>query len=208
MTEYYLVRHGQTQAGAQGVVSGTLDTPLTYLNETGKAQMQALKQQLNLTGSQRIIASPLSRTQQAAELLNATAQLPLDTDQRLQDISYGRWNGHTRKQLQQTYPELFDPYSGEAYADYAIPAKGEVFSAVNDRLRSFMTETTRRYPKAKLLVVTHGFIIQALAAAAVQAATPLAFPQPATGSVTQVVCSPDTMRQYLLNYNQRYSNQA
>lgn len=204
MTEYYLVRHGQTQAGAQGVVSGNLDTPLTNLNETGKAQMQALKQQLDLTVMQRIITSPLNRAQQAVKLLNATAQLPVGTDQRLRDISYGRWNGHTRKQLQQTYPELFDPYSGEAYPDYAIPAKGEVFSAVNDRLRSFMTETTHRYPKAKLLVVTHGFIIQALAAAAVQAATPLAFPQPADGSVTKLVCAPATMRQYLPYYNQRF----
>lgn len=204
MTEFYIVRHGQTQANTQDIKQGTINTPATYLNDTGKAQAQTLHDNFDLSFANRMIASPLERTKQTAAILNSGYDLPLSYDQRLIEISYGRWDGQTNAQLRKTYPELFNPITGEVYPDYAIPAKGEEFNAVETRVRAFTEEMTQRYPKEKIVIVSHGFTVRSFAVNAVQPQDPMSMPEPENTSVTKIICAPGTLQQYLIYYNRRY----
>ncbi|MFD0898064.1 histidine phosphatase family protein [Loigolactobacillus binensis] len=204
MTEFYIVRHGQTQANTQDIKQGTINSPETYLNDTGKAQAQALHDHFDLKFADRIIASPLERTKQTAAILNMGYELPISFDPRLKEISYGSWDGQTNAELRKQYPELFNPVTGEVYPDYAIPAKGEEFTAVEARVREFTEETTQRYPEEKIIIVSHGFTVRSFAANAVQPTDPMSIPEPENTSVTKVICTPDTFEQYLIYYNRRY----
>ncbi|MFC6171596.1 histidine phosphatase family protein [Loigolactobacillus jiayinensis] len=204
MTEFYIVRHGQTQANTQDIKQGTINTPATYLNDTGKAQAQKLHDHFDLKFADRMIASPLERTKQTAAILNVGYDLPLSYDQRLLEISYGRWDGQTNASLRKTYPELFNPITGEVYPDYAIPAKGEEFTAVEARVREFTEDMTQRYPEEKIVIVSHGFTVRSFAINAVQPKDPMSMPEPENTSVTKIICAPDTLQQYLIYYNRRY----
>ena len=57
-----LVRHGRTDANAQGLLLGRLDPPLS---DEGRAQAAALA--ARIPRDARVIASPLLRTRQTAE---------------------------------------------------------------------------------------------------------------------------------------------
>jgi Fructose-2,6-bisphosphatase len=62
MTEFYLIRHGQTNANATGLKQGTINSEITYLNDTGKKQIQTLADNFDISFADRLIHSPLRRT--------------------------------------------------------------------------------------------------------------------------------------------------
>jgi len=90
------------------------------------------------------------------------------------------------------------------YPDYAIPAKGEEFTAVEARVREFTEDMTQRYPEEKIVIVSHGFTVRSFAINAVQPKDPMSMPEPENTSVTKIICAPDTLQQYLIYYNRRY----
>ncbi|WP_409441481.1 histidine phosphatase family protein [Lentilactobacillus hilgardii] len=85
-----------------------------------------------------------------------------------------------------------------------MPAKGEEFNAVETRVRAFTEEMTQRYPKEKIVIVSHGFTVRSFAVNAVQPQDPMNMPEPENTSVTKIICAPGTLQQYLIYYNRRY----
>lgn len=199
MTEFYIVRHGKTNANVAGIKQGTINTENTYLNTLGRQQAQTLHEHFDLTGFHRIVASPLVRTQQTAEILNQTAQLPIETDDRLLEISYGNWDGQVNATLEQQYPACFDPILHDVKPTYAAIADGETFEQVETRVLAFTNDWAKRYPDERIVVVTHGFTVRSFAINATHSAG-LTIPEPDNCSVTKLVVAPD-QTQYLLYYN-------
>ena len=60
-----LVRHGQTASNASGLLLGRDDPPL---NELGRQQAKALAAVHGVAGAARVIASPLRRARETAEM--------------------------------------------------------------------------------------------------------------------------------------------
>ena len=81
-----LLRHGQTASNAAGLLLGRGDPPLT---ELGTHQAEALSKVKGVAGARRVIASPLARTRQTAELLGP----PITLDERWIEIDYGVYEG-------------------------------------------------------------------------------------------------------------------
>ncbi len=63
---FYLMRHGQTDWNILKRVQGTNDIPL---NETGKKQINYLKNKIDHIKPDKIYSSPLTRAKQSAEIL-------------------------------------------------------------------------------------------------------------------------------------------
>ena len=65
---FYLVRHGQTDWNIEKRMQGHADIPL---NETGIRQMNDLANRIAKAGIRlhRLVASPLSRAKQSAEII-------------------------------------------------------------------------------------------------------------------------------------------
>lgn len=203
MTEFYLVRHGQTNANLAGIKQGIINDKFTYLNDRGKEQARNLRTKFNIQFADRLIVSPLHRTIETAAILNETAKLPVSYDDRLLEISYGMWDGQKNANLEAEFPEVFDHHLHDVLPAYAPLANGETFEAVQKRVAAFTKSMTKKYPDGKLIIVTHGFTVKAFTLNALQPADPMTLPEPANTSVTKLTVEPLTGQQYLEFYNQR-----
>lgn len=201
MTELFLIRHGQTMANKMGLKQGTIDDQRTYLTSTGKQQAAALAEKLNPGNNfLAMYVSPLHRVQQTAQILNRQLNLPLITDNRLREISYGDWDGQENAVLKQKYPDLFYPLVGGVRPEYAETAHGESFQHVADRVDSFTKELVGKYPQSQIVVVTHGFTLRSFAAVAT-GVVGMEILGPDNCSVSKIMVEPTNMKMHLVYYN-------
>ncbi|HEY9234299.1 MULTISPECIES: histidine phosphatase family protein [Phenylobacterium] len=147
----YLVRHGETVFNAQGRQQGRLDSPLTA---QGRAQAAAvgrlLARLVRKPADWRLVASPLGRAQATASIIGETLRLPVETDPRVIEISFGEWDGRLRDELALEYPKAL---ASKAWR-FAAPG-GETYQAVHDRLADWMASLPPE-PDRKVIVVSHG----------------------------------------------------
>ncbi len=97
-----LVRHGQSEGNARGIIQGQLDLPLTPL---GREQAKRVAERLRSEGgSERIVASPLARAFETAEVIGEALGLPIATDERLMEYDFGQGAGLTFAELREQFP--------------------------------------------------------------------------------------------------------
>jgi probable phosphomutase (TIGR03848 family) len=97
VTTVVLLRHGRTTANAGGVLAGW--TPGVQLDDSGRAQVQAVGERLARVPLAAVVSSPLERCRETAEAVAAGRQLAVQTDDRLGEARYGDWTGRTIKEL-------------------------------------------------------------------------------------------------------------
>ncbi|WP_267200827.1 histidine phosphatase family protein [Limosilactobacillus kribbianus] len=200
MTELYIVRHGQTIANRAGLKQGTINDDRTLLSAEGLEQAQdlaAVFHPLNLTA---LYQSPLRRTVQTARILNQKLNLPVITDQRLLEISYGDWDGQDNAKLEAQYPALFYSLIHDVRPNYAQVAHGESFDHVRQRVLAFTKDIVKTHPNDRLLIVTHGFTVRSFAANATNIHG-LEILEPENCSVSKIVVEPQTLEQHLVYYS-------
>lgn len=153
-----LVRHAESIANTQGIYQGqTYDTDLS---ETGYKQATALAKALTALKIQTIYTSPLKRTVQTAEIINAKLLLnaPL-TDNRLLEINHGKWEGKTKQQIDQLFPGQMDIWKNNP--DNLTMPQGEHVNQVYQRILEFLQEISRQ-DYTRTLVVTHDAVIRVI----------------------------------------------
>lgn len=103
MPTLLLVRHGRTTANASGVLAGW--TPGVLLDETGRAQAEALASRLAPVPLTTVVTSPLERCRQTTDALVAvpgpkgTPRPRPEVDERVGECRYGDWTGQELKKL-------------------------------------------------------------------------------------------------------------
>jgi probable phosphomutase (TIGR03848 family) len=97
VTTVLLLRHGRTTANTGGVLAGW--TPGVQLDETGRAQVQAVAERLAKVPLSAVVSSPLERCQQTAAALVDGRDVAVQSDDRLGEARYGDWTGRTIKDL-------------------------------------------------------------------------------------------------------------
>ncbi len=88
--EIYLVRHGETAYNQEERYQGHTDIPL---NEAGRAIAHAAARMLHDVPFDRVFSSPLIRAVETAQIIAADHGLPVETDERLTEISFGTSEG-------------------------------------------------------------------------------------------------------------------
>ncbi|MGQ0715748.1 MAG: histidine phosphatase family protein [Pseudonocardiales bacterium] len=144
-----LVRHGQTDANARGLLLGRADPPL---NETGRRQARALA--AALPRAARIVSSPLARARHTAAVLAGAAPGVMDAedvevDARWIEMDYGDLDGRPATAL--------DERSWRAWRqdpDF-VPAGGESLAAVCSRVREACIELADDAARCDVVVVSH-----------------------------------------------------
>ena len=101
MTRVLLVRHGRSTSNAQGTLAGR--TAGVHLDDVGRTQVSKLADQLAATRITHLIASPLERTVETAQII-AKAQKKISRpkvrrDPELLECDYGTWSGKKLKDL-------------------------------------------------------------------------------------------------------------
>lgn len=146
MTEYYFTRHGESQANADEIFAGTIDSPLTEKGcDEARAEGKRLareKQTYDL-----IISSPLSRAHETAAIIADAVGYAAEilTLELLTERSFGALAGKPWSSVENEASDLFVASGGESI----IELSERVVKAL-DRIR----ELSRG--KESVLIVGHG----------------------------------------------------
>lgn len=142
----YLVRHGQTDLNKVRRFQGHIDVPL---NEAGIGQAQKLALRLSCEPLDKIYTSPLSRTQQTAEIIRSNHQIDIMTNEELAEMSFGSLEGKTYREINEIFPDW-----NASVFDFTF-AGGENLDNLVVRMKSFLDELKKQDEKTNVLVVTH-----------------------------------------------------
>ncbi len=149
-----LMRHGETHWNREGRVMGR--NPVE-LSENGRAQVQAATLLARSLQPDLIVTSPLIRARQTAEIVaSAIGGIEITEDPAIAEVSYGRWEGMTYKEL------VNDPHYAvyrESPVNYPTPG-GETIPDVQARGVAAVHRAIEAHPGCRILFVSHGDIIR------------------------------------------------
>ncbi|MCL2422884.1 MAG: histidine phosphatase family protein [Micrococcales bacterium] len=154
MTRRTLVlwRHGLTQFNVEQRMQGSVDVGL---NEQGHWQAQRSAQYLAArfeVGA--IVSSDLRRACETAQYLSDATGIPVATDERLRERHFGAWEGMTRPEIAEQWPEQFRLWWEQGHTPEGIGAEDR--AAVAHRYADAVTEHITALGEGLLVVVSHG----------------------------------------------------
>lgn len=145
-SEFWFLRHGQTDYNARGLSQGAIDIPL---NEVGRAQARRAAPLLAGRGLVGIVSSPMQRARETAEIVNEELGLPLVLEPDLREVVFGGMEGQP---LQPWFTDWMEgrmtPQGAESFADITERASGA--------LRRVLVQP------GPLLLVSHGAFFRAV----------------------------------------------
>ena len=151
---FVFLRHGESIGNAESRWQGQSDYALT---EKGRAQARALAERWKAESMKfdLIIASPLVRAKETAEIVASAVGAKIEFDPVLLERHIGEIEGLTaeevRKRPQPPYITPYDPIGGEGEGDWAL------FLRAGQALHSLLRRSPGRY-----LIVSHGGLLNQL----------------------------------------------
>jgi broad specificity phosphatase PhoE len=149
-TRLILVRHGSTQLTAENRFSGAVGVDLS---DEGREQVRRLAVRLQAETIAAVYCSPLSRTVETAAILSEPHRLKAVPRPGLQEISHGRWEGLTRKEVEDQFPGEYESWESDPFT--FAPVGGESGVAVLARALPVIREIVVAHAGQCVLVVSH-----------------------------------------------------
>src|SRR5437870_3578439 len=150
-----LVRHGESTWNAARRIQGQLDPPLS---DRGLAQAAEVGERMAGHRLAAFYTSDLVRTRQTADVIGAALGMEPALDRGLREIALGAWEGKTRDQLVEEFPELWERWAREP--DWDIVPGGEGAAPFAARVDATLDRIREEHPHGDVLIVTHGGVIQ------------------------------------------------
>jgi len=156
-TQFIVVRHGETAWNAQGRIQGHLDSPL---NEEGLAQALLVGERLGHEVFDHFYCSDLGRALQTAQpIADRSGKAPVSTP-RLRERNLGVFQGLTSAECEKAHPDDYRRFHGRD-PNHAMPG-GESIRALYDRVSGLFEQLAQQHAGARIVVVTHGGVLDAL----------------------------------------------
>lgn len=151
----YLLRHGETELNVKGRYQGELDSALTSDGiEQVKKNAKLLKILIDNPKEWEFISSPLGRAQQSTDIVCEVIgydRNKVKMDDRLKEVSVGKWAGLTTKEIEKSWPELMENTNN--YNWYFNSPSGESYNSVVERVSEWLHSIQN---KEKVIVMSHG----------------------------------------------------
>ncbi|MFM5324650.1 histidine phosphatase family protein [Aeromonas veronii] len=159
--ELVVIRHGETQANAEGRYQGALDIGL---NESGQRHIARLADEIAATQApfDRLLASPLLRTRESAAILSRQLGLPVELVPAFRERDVGLFEGLTQVEARTRYPELWARNITRRWAE--APPGGETIDEVIARVLQGLTELASTMQGERVLLVAHGVVAKVIRA--------------------------------------------
>ena len=150
----FLMRHGETVWNREGRVMGRQPVDL---DEGGRRQVEMAVPLARTLAPELIISSPLARAVQSAEIIaQGVGGIEILTDQRLEEVLYGDWEG-------KTYQQLIGEKSYISYRKAPLESMtpgGETIAQVQARGVAAVDAALIAHRGRRILFVSHGDIIR------------------------------------------------
>ena len=113
----HIIRHGQTEFNTERRLQGAMPVPL---NDQGRQQSHALGQCLQGWPIDAIYTSPRARARETAQIIGGYLGQSVYEDERLAEIAFGDFEGHTFAEVAQLYPDAYKKWES-GYRPYRVP---------------------------------------------------------------------------------------
>ena len=148
-------RHGQTAWNLAGRVQGATDIPLDDEGRRQAADSAAVLAALKPT---LILSSDLSRALETAEILGDLVGVPVQTEPRFREMSFGAREGLTWRQAWEAFPEGMRAWVD---GDESLIPDSETHEAAGRRFAEALEEHLAATDDEVVVVVAHGGVLRA-----------------------------------------------
>ena len=149
--QVHFIRHGQTEFNTERRLQGALPVPL---NDRGREQSRALARCLRAWSIDAIYASPRARAKETAQIIGSELQMAVREDERLAEIDFGDFEGHTFAEVANRFPQAYAKWE-TGYRRYRVPG-GESRLDVQLRMEAAWQDiTSLDAGAANVVVVGH-----------------------------------------------------
>lgn len=156
MLSLYLLRHGETAFSHHNRFCGRIDAPLTA---EGRAMAAAFADAYAGVPWTAIVTSSRTRTIDTAMPIAARVGVELRRDERLDEMSYGDWQGLSKAEAAARNPEHFARW----LEDPSIGApRGELPGDVAARALDALADIRAWHPSGSVLMVSHKAVLRIL----------------------------------------------
>lgn len=153
-----IVRHGETDWNAAGILQGWLDVPI---NELGRRQAQELAAAVAGKGFTTIWSSSLVRARETADIVTAALKLPPPRiHEGLKERCFGAIQGIPKAELAELNPVLLQQILKRNPA--AFFESGETMDEFADRVFAALIEIGAQHAGEHVLVITHGWVMDVI----------------------------------------------
>lgn len=160
-TKLVLIRHGQTEHNAAGLLAGWTDSALSNVGQGQAVRMAAyVSRQYRLD---YIYASPLQRARHTAEAIGRLTGHVATACEGLKEVNFGLLEGLTHEEATDRYPDIWRASRALSGVPFVWPG-GEAFDAFFERVSASVSEIVARHPGKTVALVTHGGAIGAFVA--------------------------------------------
>ena len=154
-----LVRHGESEGNARGVLQGHTDFGLSAL---GEEQARATAERLARESVDRIISSPLRRAAETAAMIAERLGLLVEPEPGLMEYDIGVASGLTGAELRERHPQIMEAYARGERPQFEGEEGRDVFEA-----RLLLVLESLRLREETVVAVAHGGVVSALCASIV-----------------------------------------
>jgi probable phosphoglycerate mutase len=150
---FVLLRHGETPLTPQKRFSGSGGTNPS-LSEAGREQAERAGAALARRGTiQAVVASPLARTRETAEIVARHLGLEVSIEEGLRETDFGAWEGLTFGEVRERYPDDLNRWLADPTAEPT--GGGESFAATGARIEATREKLVAAYAGRTVLLVSH-----------------------------------------------------
>lgn len=155
---FYIVRHGETEWNAKGLIQGWGDSRLTKL---GGEQARQLANTLASIQFDRVFSSDLLRAQKTAKIIVADRKISINTSAKLKEQCFGSCEGMKREDFLQLFVG-WKELPQEEKLNYKVAKGAESDNEAVSRVIEFLKDIAGNNFGKKILIVTHGGIMRYL----------------------------------------------
>ncbi|MFJ8145525.1 bifunctional RNase H/acid phosphatase [Streptomyces sp. NPDC096048] len=150
---FVLLRHGETSLTPQKRFSGSGGSDPS-LSSVGREQAEKVAESLARRGTiQAVVASPLARTRETADIVAARLGLEVTVEEGLRETDFGAWEGLTFGEARERYPDDLDAWLSSPDAEPT--GGGESFAATGARVAATRDKLASAYAGRTVLLVSH-----------------------------------------------------
>ena len=159
--KYLVMRHGEAESNARGVVSSKLENNAEFaLTEKGRASAEEAGKKLLSEHIDLIVTSPFVRTKETAEIV--AAAIGYDTrqivvDEHIKEIDTGIYDGRPIEEYRGNFSSIKEKLTKR-------PEGGECLLDVKRRVMPLLEELEAQYAGKTILIVAHEYPIWMLTA--------------------------------------------
>lgn len=156
-----ILRHGTTELNKQGMIQGSNVDP--DLSKEGRAYAEKAAKNFDPSQFDAVYASPLNRAQQTARIFVGD-KTPIITDKRIEELSYGSWDGKSSLEYRKKHPDAFNSKGLINDNIYKYASDVEKREDFRKRIAAFFDDLYKEHANDTVLVVCHGVVSRMICA--------------------------------------------